>query len=211
MMNTLKPLAADAANQRLRGGYYTPPAIARFLARWAIRQAGEEALEPSCGDGGLLLAAAPRLMELGATPHAVSRQLHAVELYRSEAAQSQARLAECGIPSEDIIEVGDFFSFDDQEWGIIGRKVDVVIGNPPFLRYHSFPEEQRQRAFRIMQTAGLNPSRLTNSWVPFLVAASLRLRETGRLAMIFRRNYYRSNMRRRLGLFWQGISARSPS
>ena len=184
MIDILEPLAANAANQKQRGGYYTPPIIARFLARWAVRQAGEEVLEPSCGDGGLLLAAALRLLELGAAPNAISQQLHAVELYHSEAAQSQARLAEQGIPSEDIIAVGDFFSFDDQEWGIIGRKVDVVIGNPPFLRYHSFPEEQRQRAFRIMQTAGLNPSRLTNSWVPFLIAASLRLRKTGRLAMI---------------------------
>ena len=183
-MDLLEPLAADAANQKLRGGYYTPPAIARFLANWAVRQAGEEVLEPSCGDGGLLIAAAARLAQLGATPAAISRQLHAVELYHSEAAQTQARLAQMGIPSEDLLTVGDFFAFDDQEWGIIRRKVDVVLGNPPFLRYHSFPEEQRQRAFRIMQTAGLNPSRLTNSWVPFLIAASLRLRDTGRLAMI---------------------------
>lgn len=68
--------------------------------------------------------------------------------------------------------------------GIIGKKFDVVIGNPPFLRYQNFPEDQRNRAFRVMQTAGLNPSRLTNSWLAFLVAASLRLKPHGRLAMV---------------------------
>jgi adenine-specific DNA-methyltransferase len=35
-----------------------------------------------------------------------------------------------------------------------------------------------------MQRAGLHPNRLTNSWVPFLVAATLLLKRTGRLAMV---------------------------
>src|SRR5437763_12949324 len=35
-----------------------------------------------------------------------------------------------------------------------------------------------------MQRAGLHPNRLTNSWVPFLVAATLLLNEHGRLAMV---------------------------
>ena len=35
-----------------------------------------------------------------------------------------------------------------------------------------------------MQRAGLHPNRLTNLWVPFLVAATLLLKKTGRLAMV---------------------------
>ena len=60
-------LTADASNQKLRGGYYTPPVIARFLAGWAIGAPSDEVLEPSCGDGELLEAAAQRLLDLG--PH----------------------------------------------------------------------------------------------------------------------------------------------
>jgi len=178
------PLTADANNQKLRGGYYTPAQIARFLAKWAICSASDEVLEPSCGDGSLLEAAALRLLQLGASPAQVNRQLRATELYESEAILARRRLENLGVPSDDMIAVSDFFSCDDQSWGIIGRQCDVVIGNPPFLRYHSFPEDQRGRAFRIMQTAGLSPSKLTNSWVAFLVATSLRLRANGRLAMV---------------------------
>ena len=181
---TTQTLTADADNQKLRGGYYTPAVIAQFLANWAICTPTDEVLEPSCGDGALLEAAARRLLTLGAGADAVSNQLRATELYESEAILACARLDALGVPSPGVVTVTDFFSYEDQAWGLIGRPCDVVIGNPPFLRYHAFPEDQRERAFRLMRTAGLSPSKLTNSWVAFLVAASLCLRPNGRLAMV---------------------------
>ena len=177
-------LIADADNQKLRGGYYTPGVIAQFLANWAIQSPAEEVLEPSCGDGSLLEAAAQRLLALGASPKAVNSQLQAMELYTSEAVLARQRLELLGVSSEGVVTVSDFFCYDDQAWGIVCKQCVVIIGNPPFLRYHTFPEDQRERAFRIMRTAGLNPSKLTNSWVAFLVAASLRLKANGRLAMV---------------------------
>lgn len=183
-MATTLTLTADVSNQKLRGGYYTPPVIARFLADWAICRPSDAILEPSCGDGELLEAAARRLLALGASPETASANLRATELYESDAISARARLEDLGVPSRDVVTVSDFFSFDDQEWGVIHQQFDVVLGNPPFLRYHTFPEDQRERAFRLMRTAGLSPSKLTNSWVAFLIAASLRLRANGRLAMV---------------------------
>ena len=43
---------------------------------------------------------------------------------------------------------------------------------------------RRTIAFQLMGRAGLLPNRLTNSWVPFLVAAMLLLKPHGRLAMV---------------------------
>jgi adenine-specific DNA methylase len=59
-----------------------------------------------------------------------------------------------------------------------------VIGNPPFIRYQTFPEEHRLEAFKLMTLEGLNPSRLTNAWVPFVVAATAALKTGGRLALV---------------------------
>lgn len=39
---------------KLRGGYYTPASIADFIVSWALRDAGDTVLEPSCGDGSFL-------------------------------------------------------------------------------------------------------------------------------------------------------------
>ena len=42
---------ADESADKLRGGYYTDPAIAAYLTRWIMEIAPSSVLEPSCGDG----------------------------------------------------------------------------------------------------------------------------------------------------------------
>lgn len=59
---------ADLDEDKLRGGYYTSPKVAEWLCGWAIQSADDAVLEPSCGDGAFLEAAARRLRALGATP-----------------------------------------------------------------------------------------------------------------------------------------------
>ena len=41
--------------RRLRGAYYTPPAIAKFILQWGINGSNDlNILEPSCGNGVFL-------------------------------------------------------------------------------------------------------------------------------------------------------------
>ncbi len=190
--------------QKLRGGYYTPRPIANFLAHWAIRSLSARVLEPSCGDGNILIAVARQLMGLGAASDALNQQLYGVELDPQEAAQAAQRLRDLGLPfsTNDIIHVGDFFEHCQRH--LFGEKVltlalkehqrfDAVIGNPPFIRYQHFPKEHRQIALRMMQQAGLHPNRLTNAWLPFLVVGSLLLEKDGRLAMVIPAELFQVN------------------
>ena len=78
--------------------------------------------------------------------------------------------------------VGDFFT-----WYTRTRpdgQFDAVVGNPPFIRYQDFLENHRTVAFRLMRDEGLHPTRLTNAWMPFVVAATRALKKGGRLAMV---------------------------
>ncbi len=190
--------------QKLRGGYYTPQPIADFLAGWAIRASTDEVLEPSCGDGNILVSAARRLLAHGAPEEILAQQLHGVELDPHEAAKATRRLAALGLPLafDNTIHVGDFFTHCQQH--LFGERVltlvlkerqyfDAVIGNPPFVRYQNFPEEHRQIAFSMMQQAGLHPNRLTNAWLPFLVVGSLLLKEDGRLGMVIPAELFQVN------------------
>ena len=185
----LKP---ELTVQKLRGGYYTPTPIAEFLAQWAIRSPQDTVLEPSCGDGSLLIAAAQTLLKHGATSENAAQLLYGIELDPQEAAKTAIHLKALGI-SDVCVHIGDFFEecqgnlFDQTFFNIVQqeqRQFDVVIGNPPFIRYQNFPESSRQIAFRLMQRVGLHPNRLTNAWLPFLVVSSLLLKKQGRLAMV---------------------------
>lgn len=199
--------------QKLRGGYYTPQPIAHFLAQWAIQSPTTQVLEPSCGDGEILEQALQALIEQGATKEEAIFQTHGVEIDGNERNKALDRLRSLGFePDETTIHKGDFFAYCQKhlmvDKGLLSmcgdgepRFFDAIIGNPPFVRYQNFPEEQRKPAFQIMKTAGMNPSRLTNTWVPFLVAASFLLTENGRLAMVIPAELLQVNYAAELRLF----------
>lgn len=128
----------------MRGGYYTSYAVAEWLCAWAIRLPTDRVLEPSCGDGVFLDAAAKRLALLGACTDAIALQMTGVEIIAAEAEQARARLQDAlEQRAADVVNCSDFFHWrqtTDQ------KAVDVVIGNPPFIRYQSFPEPHRSLA-----------------------------------------------------------------
>ena len=189
----MKPVATY---RELRGGYYTPNSIGEFLARWAVRSANDHVLEPSCGDGALLEAAAIALLHHGASPSSIAVQLRGVELDQAEAAKARKRLCANAIPlPDDAIHVGDFFAYASErvpeqdlfgfgDFEVTKSRFDVVIGNPPFIRYQHFAEKHRRVAFALMNRMGLHPNKLTNAWVPFVCVASMLLKDEGRLAMV---------------------------
>jgi len=177
----MKPVATY---QKLRGGYYTPKPIANFLARWAIQTPTTKVLEPSCGDGILLEAAVEALVACGAEKASAANLIQGIELDPQEAQKASERIqALSGSLFPAHISVGDFFAYC-QTYLFENKLFDAIVGNPPFIRYQNFPENHRAMAFYLMQQAGLHPNRLTNSWVPFLVAATLLLKKTGRLALV---------------------------
>lgn len=173
---------ADLDKDKLRGGYYTPAQVAAWLCEWAIQSADDTVLEPSCGDGAFLEAAAQRLLSLGVTPAKIPHHLTGVEIVTAEARAATERLRpDLGKAADKIVCNSDFFGW----WqGTDQPAFDVIVGNPPFIRYQSFPEPHRARAMTIMGEQGLKPNRLTNIWVPFVVAATASLKPGGRLALV---------------------------
>lgn len=172
----------DLDKDKLRGGYYTSAAVADWLCAWAIRTPKDRVLEPSCGDGAFLEAAAKRFADLGAGNPAIARQLTGVEIIAAEADQARTRLlGALKQRAADVVNTSDFFGW----WQATEQPAfDVVIGNPPFIRYQTFPEPHRSLAMALMVEQGLSPNRLTNIWVPFVVAAVASLRPGGRLALV---------------------------
>jgi adenine-specific DNA methylase len=151
---------AAASADKVRGGYYTPPPVARFLARW-VREAGPRIVEPSCGDGAILRELA-----------ALGGRAHGVELVAAEAAKSRAFAP---------VDAENLFAWlaraEAGGW-------DGVAGNPPYIRFGNWASDQREPALELMRRAGLRPSRLTNAWVPFVVASTVLVRDGGRVGLV---------------------------
>ncbi|WIW71478.1 class I SAM-dependent methyltransferase [Anaerosinus gibii] len=168
------------SKQKLRGGYYTPQVISDFLCKWSINLKTNSVLEPSCGDGSFIESAINRYKELNIDVREIEERITGVELIDEEAGKAKERAKILELKKSPIIN-GDFFGFIKKNRD---KKYDVVIGNPPFIRYQNFPEEHRKIAIEMMQNLGLKPNRLTNIWVPFLVVSASLLNENGKLAMV---------------------------
>lgn len=151
---------ATVSADKIRGGYYTPQAVAGFLARW-VSESGSKVLEPSCGDGNIL-----RELAL------VAGSVQGVELVSEEAAQARA--------FAPVAEGSLFDWLGTDQYG----QWDGVAGNPPYIRFGNWPEEQRAPALDLMSSVGLRPSKLTNAWVPFVVASTLAVRDGGRVGLV---------------------------
>jgi adenine-specific DNA-methyltransferase len=167
---------------KLRGGYYTSSEVADWLTAWAIRKKSDKVLEPSCGDGAFLVAATKRFTELGAQKADIAARLTGIEILAGAAVRASEILSDLlGKRASDVVINSDFFDW----WRKSAQpRFDVVIGNPPFIRYQSFPEPHRSQAMAMMQDQGLSPNRLTNIWVPFVVAAACSIRAGGRMAFV---------------------------
>lgn len=124
--------------EKTLGAVYTPPRVASALVRWTVRAASDRVLDPACGEGVFLAAARTRLADLG------NRQPMCIGVDVDPLAAS-ASGAICR----------DFF-----EWAQLTPMFDAIVGNPPFIRSHLFPERSRTMAFKQMEEMGLHPSRL---------------------------------------------------
>jgi type I restriction-modification system DNA methylase subunit len=49
------PTAYVPTDAKANGAYYTPDAVVRSLASWAVRDEMDTMLDPSCGDGRFLM------------------------------------------------------------------------------------------------------------------------------------------------------------
>ncbi len=159
--------------RKARGAFFTPSALCRYVVDWAVRDGSEQILEPSCGDAEFLLAAADRLDDLQA-PRA--GRLSGVELHASSAASAAARLADAGHRAH--MTTSDFFLLDPEP------RYDVVIGNPPYIRYQDFSGEARTRSREAALRAGVPLTGLASSWAAFTVHAALFLRPGGRMGLV---------------------------
>lgn len=177
-------LDASPNSRKARGAFFTPPAIADYLAHWAIGGSVEaRVLDPTCGDGVFLLAAGRRLLELGTPPEDLDGQVVGVDLHAPTLGVAAEVMAEQGLDAR--LETADFFTLSPPtELFPTFAPFDAVIGNPPFVRYQNHAGEARRLSARAALRQGVRLSGLASSWAALLVHAGAFLQPEGRLAMV---------------------------
>lgn len=161
-------LIKNATAEKLRGAFYTPEPIASFILKWGINGSVDyDILEPSCGDGVFL----EQLKENNHTFNSVT----AIEFDKTEAEKAN----KIALNNSTVINT-DFHLYCNET----PKRFNLIVGNPPYIRYQYFDKDQQKEADTIFKKAKLKYSKLTNAWVSFVVGSSLLLKEKGKIGFV---------------------------
>jgi len=196
------------------GQFYTPPAVARLITRWAIRSPDDRVLDGGCGSGTFLIEAYKRLLLLkfnkeygkdypackeGVNEHQeILNNLYGVDIntFATQLTSLHLMFMEPRCPFSRLnVETRDFFSIPKEDF-------DAVIGNPPYTRWTEIPESTKElirksvgdlmRRYDLVATIGRGREiQIYVYWI--LHAAKNLLKNGGRLGMIISNMWLQTN------------------
>lgn len=167
-------LKENSSEQKLRGAYYTPLKLARAMVDICFSPFVNNVLEPSCGDGVFLDA----MSEKGVLQNLET--VIAVEVEEKEAGKVREHYKKHNNIS---VYAQDFFEFYNSCLEK-NKKYDLILGNPPYIRYQYLTEKQRALQSDILTSHGMKANKLINAWVAFLVANIQLLSDNGKIAFV---------------------------
>lgn len=166
-------LKKDSSEQKLRGAYYTPLQLANATVSLIASKNMTNVLEPSCGDG-VFLDSLASLNFLDSIPDVTAVEIEADEA--EKVSNNYKNKKNVHVLNEDFL---DFYQ------RIYGKQTyDLILGNPPYIRYQYLTEEQRKIQSSILTSHGMKSNKLINAWVAFLVACVQLLSENGKIAFV---------------------------
>ena len=166
-------LKKDSSKQKLRGAYYTPLQLANAMVSLVAFRDITNVLEPSCGDG-VFIDSLASLNLLNDIPNVT-----AVEIDYGESEKVSNNYKDNG--NVHVLNE-DFLDFYQRVYG--KQTYDLILGNPPYIRYQYLTEEQRELQSSILTSHGMKSNKLINAWVAFLVACVQLLSENGKIAFV---------------------------
>ncbi len=167
-------LKKDSSEQKLRGAYYTPLQLSNAMVNLCASENIHTVLEPSCGDGVFLDSLRQlNLIEQIGTIDAVENETDEAEKVQ----RNYRTYQNVHVLNEDFFEF--YFRMVDAQ-----TQYDLILGNPPYIRYQYLTETQRELQSNILTSHGMKANKLINAWVAFLVACVQLLSENGRIAFV---------------------------
>lgn len=159
-----------AGERHALGQFYTPPAIAELITKWAVRKTDDRVLDPGCGSGTFLIKAYSRLLKLKGYREPTEKAHKEIldQLYAFDINPFPLHLTALNLASRYIrassTEVNtihsDFFRISPVQkfvtpyvvktpTGEVKREIpiprfNVIIANPPYTRWTEIPDKTRE-------------------------------------------------------------------
>lgn len=189
------------ANGNAHGDVFTSPEIVRYMLDIVGYKASYNlsqviVLEPSCGEGAFIIEIVRRLRDSASRYHfdfkdAFYRCVFAYDIDATKINKCKKELFALGIePSEKNFKVADFLSSEVP-------MADLVIGNPPYVRYENIPESKRKLFKNIFTTFHYR----SDLYVLFYEKTLRCLKANGKHCLICANRWYKNEYGKKLRNF----------
>jgi len=188
-------------DKKINGAFFTPRAIAEFISEQTINEPDQSICDPSCGCGTFLIAAAIYLNQKFGKPFLsiIEKNLYGVDIADYSIRRTKILLSLLALMNgEDKENINFNLLVSDSiksNWRDLFPKImenggfDVVIGNPPYVKFQDLNIETRKGLYLNFETL---KSGNYNLYFAFFELGMKVLNKTGVLGYITPNNYFTS-------------------
>ncbi|WP_280476841.1 class I SAM-dependent methyltransferase [Nocardia farcinica] len=164
------------SHDKLRGGFYSPDVLVDMCIKRSVQLLGGRkdvrVLEPAAGDGAFL-----RGIKRSALVENVEH-VEAVEIIDHEAQKAASTLDTLRLP-------GVVLNQNILRWSQgRGADFDLVLANPPYVRFQFISDADKQLAKAISAELGTAGTSVSNLWIPVFLLSIAKLRAGGVFSII---------------------------
>ena len=179
-------------DRKINGAFFTPTYIVEFIINKVSPKSNDKCLDPSCGCGAFLIG----LVEYFSCKYGhsikkiIQNNIFGSDILEYNVKRTKIILSLFGLLNNETIEEQDFNIYHRDslktKWD---EKFDIVVGNPPYVKYQDLTDENRSYLINNWKTI---ENGTFNLYFAFFELGYKLLSENGKLGYITPNNYFTS-------------------
>jgi len=185
-------LLIPKTDRKVNGAFFTPTYIVDYIISEVAPKEEDKCLDPSCGCGAFLIGIAEYYQKNYRKPikKTIKENIFGSDILDYNINRSKTILSLLGLQNNEVIEESDFNLFNQDSlkanWT---NKYEIVVGNPPYVKYQDLSDENRQYLANKWQTIEYGTF---NLYFAFYELGYKLLTTDGKLGYITPNNYFTS-------------------
>lgn len=195
-------LLIPSKDRKLNGAFFTPNFIIDFIINEVQPKENDKCLDPSCGSGAFLIG----LVDYYKSNHEktvkeiVQKNIYGSDILPYNIKRAKILLSILALENNEYLEENDFNLYcQDSLKANWETKFEVIVGNPPYVKYQDLSDENR--AYLLKNWSTIKKGTF-NLYFAFFELGYQLLNETGKLGYITPNNYFTSLAGKNLRAFF---------
>ncbi|WP_243652275.1 HsdM family class I SAM-dependent methyltransferase [Mariniflexile fucanivorans] len=179
-------------DRKVNGAFFTPTYVVDFIINEVSPKTNDKCLDPSCGCGAFLIGLAEyyKKHHNKSVKETIKENIYGSDILNYNVKRSKIILSLFGLLNNEKIEDSDFNIYHQDslkaDWK---TKFEIIVGNPPYVKYQDLSDENRKYLIRHWKTI---ESGTFNLYFAFFELGHKLLELDGRLGYITPNNYFTS-------------------